>query len=461
MQYLKIQNRGILPKKFFFLIGASTKVNDPDKIGEFGTGLKYAVAYFARHGLPLRVFVGLQEMKITTRPVTLKGITFKEIMINNKATSLTTDYGKDWEAWQVVREIWCNAIDTGDYKKEVVDGNKNSFAKARYTTFYIPLTETIKAVMEGWEDHFITDPTILYEDENIAIYPGSDKLTIYKNKIRIKQINQASIFHYDLKKAKLNELREYNGSLQEDIVLAVTETSEEVAKMFIKGTVEFIKQKKTKAATDIFVHQDDIPYELICDFGFYGRYYGNQSKVYDNFKGQLYISEDSTDKFTGGLRIPNRLLTYFSECGLKTRTINRSASYGGYGVGGSYSGGGSSIGKEIDYEEIPNAKLETRIGEIVKKYDLSMSFGTMSPVAGDPVDIALKGKDKVLFNVDLTDVENKELTAVVLTSYALTHNPLYLVAKRLMKRVVNYPKIVKMILGIGKKLEDGSEIVRT
>ena len=48
MKYLKIQNKGELDIRLVALMGGSTKTNDRYKIGKFGTGLKYTLAFLFR-----------------------------------------------------------------------------------------------------------------------------------------------------------------------------------------------------------------------------------------------------------------------------------------------------------------------------------------------------------------------------------------------------------------------------
>jgi len=43
MQYLKIQNSGLLPEELLYLMGGTTKTEDEYKIGKFGTGCRKVI----------------------------------------------------------------------------------------------------------------------------------------------------------------------------------------------------------------------------------------------------------------------------------------------------------------------------------------------------------------------------------------------------------------------------------
>ena len=76
MKYILIENEGEIEINSFELIGASTKREDDTKIGFFGSGLKYSIAYMMRKNISFRVFSGRTELIFTTIPETLKDQSF-------------------------------------------------------------------------------------------------------------------------------------------------------------------------------------------------------------------------------------------------------------------------------------------------------------------------------------------------------------------------------------------------
>jgi len=81
------------------------KTGDSSKIGMFGSGNKYAIAYFVRNNIDLKIFTGKDEIKITTEIEKFRDVEFKVISINGQKTSLTTTMGKDWELWHILLRL--------------------------------------------------------------------------------------------------------------------------------------------------------------------------------------------------------------------------------------------------------------------------------------------------------------------------------------------------------------------
>ena len=105
MKYLKIQNQGLLDIRLVALMGGTTKANDEYKIGQFGTGLKYTLAYLIRNNIDFKIFVGTEEIKVETVTETIKETDFSIICINGHRTSITDKMGMEWKAWMIVREL--------------------------------------------------------------------------------------------------------------------------------------------------------------------------------------------------------------------------------------------------------------------------------------------------------------------------------------------------------------------
>src|ERR1700733_10667999 len=96
-KWIKIVSQGIIDPKAFHFIDASTKRDDKTKIGFFGSGLKYSLAYLLRNKINFRVFSDFKEFSFTTEATPFRGDKwFDVICIDGIPTSLTTEMGIDW-----------------------------------------------------------------------------------------------------------------------------------------------------------------------------------------------------------------------------------------------------------------------------------------------------------------------------------------------------------------------------
>lgn len=234
MKYLKIQNNGLLDLRLLSLVGGTTKSKDEFKIGQWGSGLKYTLAYLLKNNLSFKIFIGNDEIKVSTEIETIRDEDFEIICINGERTSVTTQMGGNaWAPWMIVRELWCNALDEGGELKETTEiaiGEENK------TTFYIQITPDIKEVIMNWENYFIHGKEAISETDTHKIYAGGNAIRLYKQGVLIyENKNGKSLFSYDIKNADINELREFRGTLSQQIVYALANASEKAISYFLEN----------------------------------------------------------------------------------------------------------------------------------------------------------------------------------------------------------------------------------
>lgn len=236
MKYLKIQNNGELDIRLVALMGGTTKANDKYKIGQFGTGLKYTLAFLFRHNLDFKIFVGNNEVKISTEKELIRDELFEIICINGHRTSITTKMGEDWEAWMIIRELWCNALDEGGAIKEettLINGENEK------TTFFIQIDRQVQEVIKHWSKYFIHDQQPIWSDKTYKLYPAGDHLTLYKQGVLIHEShNYKSVFSYDIGDATINELREFKGSISREIFMAIRNADEKAVEYYLENVKE-------------------------------------------------------------------------------------------------------------------------------------------------------------------------------------------------------------------------------
>lgn len=231
MKYLKIQNDGELDIRLVALMGGTTKADDKFKIGQFGTGLKYTLAFLYRNNLDFKIFVGDQEVKLHTETEVIRGESFEIICINGNRTSITTKMGEDWQAWMIVRELWCNALDEGGASKEVTGTATGEPGK---TSFFIQVDTQIADVLKHWDKYFIHNTPVLFSSRNYKIYPGGNSLRFYKNGVLIyENTDTPALYSYDIADAEINELREYRGNQTQPIVYCLSAIGKQCVQNFL------------------------------------------------------------------------------------------------------------------------------------------------------------------------------------------------------------------------------------
>jgi len=203
MIYCEIQNNGEVDINAFRLMGATTK--DNTKIGYFGSGIKYALASALRMNIPIQIFSGEKEIKITLRKTKMRDHQFKIICINGTPTSITTQMGRDWEPWFIFREFYCNAIDEGG---ESIGISKTPQGIKGKTKIYIGFTDDIKDVFTSKDHYFSTARDPIYENNICKIFNRIDeKMIIYRKGVKVFGEGN-SLYDYDFKNIEINESRE-------------------------------------------------------------------------------------------------------------------------------------------------------------------------------------------------------------------------------------------------------------
>lgn len=94
------------------MLGVSAKQDD-SAIGQFGTGLSYAIAVLIRTGHQIEIRSEGKLYNFTTQEIDFRGKSFDQILCNGKALPFPTHYGKKWDVWMAYRELVSNTMDEG------------------------------------------------------------------------------------------------------------------------------------------------------------------------------------------------------------------------------------------------------------------------------------------------------------------------------------------------------------
>ena len=210
MKHIMIENKGELDVSSLILLGASTKREDSSKIGFFGSGNKYAIATLIRMGVEFKIFSGDNEIVISTKDISFRGTSFKQIFIDGQQTSLTTDMGPQWEEWMALREWVSNSLDEG--QSNIVTETDTVSGRDGYTRFFIEHSPGIRKVIDEWNLYFTFDrEDMQYENPLGRLYHQSnidERMILFRKGIRVYDAaGTQSLYHYDLNGFEINESR--------------------------------------------------------------------------------------------------------------------------------------------------------------------------------------------------------------------------------------------------------------
>ena len=195
------QNAGLIDLRAVKTFGVSSK-DAKNPIGEFGTGLKYAVAILLREKQTISLWQGKAEYKFTLKKTRIRNDDFQIVCMNGEELAFTTRLGKNWELWQAYRELYSNCIDEdgtitsgspddrpighGDTCVEV-SGSK--FQKVYQNRNEIILSTKPILMLEGVEVHEGQGEYIFYRDIRTAIVSPNKALYNYNisSKMRLTE----------------------------------------------------------------------------------------------------------------------------------------------------------------------------------------------------------------------------------------------------------------------------------
>src|SRR5690606_24827523 len=166
--WICITSRGEVDPQAFTLMGATSKEGDSSKIGYFGTGAKYALAYLLRNNIPFHIYSGKREIDIRVKRTNFRGTELDVIHVDGKPTSLTTRLGPDWQPWWIIREFYCNALDEGGASIHL----GQIAPEAGTTSIYIANQPPFKDILEPrtFNRFFAGKLRVLDENEHGRIY---------------------------------------------------------------------------------------------------------------------------------------------------------------------------------------------------------------------------------------------------------------------------------------------------
>jgi hypothetical protein len=199
----------ILPKACLFTMGVSAKeIEHP--IGFFGTGLKYAIAVCMRLGAKIEIESNGEHISFITVEEQVRNKSFEIIYAHIKhgvssfdeqRMPMTLDYGKTWEPWMALRELYSNTVDEKGEMWTNDDGGPRHPCHREGTYITITCAED-HDLMTAWDtryDTWLLDPnrTPVWENERLQVYMRPSSALYYKG-IRVSQSGFESAVTYNL-----------------------------------------------------------------------------------------------------------------------------------------------------------------------------------------------------------------------------------------------------------------------
>lgn len=193
---LIFQNKGVIPEDAITISGVSAKVVD-NPIGQFGTGLKYAIALVLRHGGSIKIWRGKKLLVFDLVRSEIRGKPFNVVTMNGKKLGFTDQLGLNWKPWMIYRELYSNCRDEGGSILQVVpSGSDDELGKAGYTKIMVDMPELER--IHGDRNDIILPTEPRFQLNGLHVHQGSTKSLFYRG-IRVMEFDKKpSLFTYNL-----------------------------------------------------------------------------------------------------------------------------------------------------------------------------------------------------------------------------------------------------------------------
>ena len=248
MKYLAFVTEGAIDLRSFTTFGFNAKPNTISPIGFFGTGLKIATAVIARLGGGMTVIVDGVEHEFYTKETDFRGKAFDLVRMRKRKGLVsrwqyqempyTTELGKNWEPWQIFRELESNTRDENGETFIFDDASPEGEAFLNdphhgKTVIIIKEPAVVKAYDER-ETIFLPDHLELVANSyRCEAFNGSSNYLYYRG-MRVMKLSRPSEFTYNI----IAEQR-----LTEDRTLYSWDAAYEVRHLIMENTKEeFIKE---------------------------------------------------------------------------------------------------------------------------------------------------------------------------------------------------------------------------
>lgn len=199
-----------LPIEAFTVMGMSAKPMTTNPIGEFGTGLKLAVATVLRLGGTFELLIDGVEYQFYAKTRDFRGTDHKQVMMRKRKGLLsrftyhelpfTLNYGRNLSGWQVIRELESNTRDEQGSSKWF-DADDMPLPETG-TYIHVKFPGIREAIEEGeifLDTHGLD---IVWSSDFFNVYDRPSQHVYYRG-IRVQSLDYPSRYTYDFKPGKV------------------------------------------------------------------------------------------------------------------------------------------------------------------------------------------------------------------------------------------------------------------
>jgi len=213
---LIFHNPGEIDIRGAAIAGLSAK-SDSTAIGYFGTGLKYAIASILRWNGQITIYSGTQRYDFICDKLNFRGREFSQVIMRrhedgdgyDTPLGFTTEYGKDWQPWQVFRELYANALDEGG-GVELVNGQNFTNGNGDETAILVTGVDELYSAWLQRDDIILPkDKHWQQETEQLQFSPSPAGHLYFKN-VRVHDIKTRHTWNFktDMKLTEDRTLKE-------------------------------------------------------------------------------------------------------------------------------------------------------------------------------------------------------------------------------------------------------------
>lgn len=212
------RNPGLIELAAVTTMGVSVKTEGA--FGRFGTGIKYGVASVLRGGGSVTIHRGQEPHTFTLEREAVRGTEFDFVCLDGIRIGFTTQLGRDWQPWMVLREFGCNALDEGGEFWLASEERPFVGGEDGHTVIDIEWPD-LETAYKQRSDLFL-EGEALFVNDKIRILPGPSAHLFYRG-IRVFKTQKPCQFTYDiLSDQPLTEDRTLAGSWGADSLIRDT-----------------------------------------------------------------------------------------------------------------------------------------------------------------------------------------------------------------------------------------------